>query len=1405
MNMVSHQNENGASGLWTPPDIADGEFRQLIGSSILEQFVAGHDPMDVVRELVQNEFDAGGTEMSLDFTDDALIVSGTGKPIDTKGWARLGVILGTGTVVGVGGSGSVSPKEDGIGSKNLGLRSLFRFGDRIHVYSNGKMAVLDLPNMGTVQKADPPSRGARGVRIVVPFRKEPRGILSAFDAQIEAHAIDDIADGLFGTLGKLSLTGKKAGIRKLTVTSARSARRLTWVQTAKPSLSPAKGVSATIRTGRLVDSTEGALPDKTSTFEELEFSRLVEPPASLTPPPFPPYYRGRGGRVLVAVSIPLRRKRVDLAQQGYFHYPLRAPSGSTGTVVSASGPFQLDADRSELVSTEWNVWVANELGALASDLLVGDWVDRFGADAFLAFRRVGVAGRNWFVERIHSDLAANAVWPTETKGEYSKAIELVVPSVVELRGFLGKGRDLRGDFASRHDLAEMARASGAKSFEANSLVRLRCAGNDKSFLKSKMLPTDADFRYNDHVSTMSKVETQANFAIALDAIGKRLSNGNRHDLKETVSTLAADGSLKRASDLTLVDAKVWDVCPIPLSTRLHPSLTNYRLLASLPRRFDINAWVVDVAERSGNGKAAEDEREALYSYILTSPQTIGRTALAAIRINPVVKNSRGEWASPDELALLSSDVRRILANAVDSPSKEMSGNEVVLKKLGIRRRLLPKDLVALASKVDNDVEKASACEEFLTRQIKLLTPRTVNELRHIAFLLSKAGTVAAPEDMHFDIPINAMTLDNDEVILAGKYTALYKALRCRTQPSYKALLEMIRRLVAEEKPPIQAVVVYSALSVAASIEKKSTSALKDEKILWVDGVYATPADVLVGQMVPRLIDAALPVVRHHALLEKAYSELGASRVLNDRHWASFFQWFGDKSEKGRAFTTAELRSLRQAYARRGATGLPEDVYDDTRCLLSRSKTLYTKQDIEDRTLLEDDYPDLARAITASGSDLAFADLSDDGGPFFAAVGLRRLSEVCGVPRVSMGAPTQPPGWYTAADERTLIALLHLPDFPIAVSELGWALERQGLGFRSHRSQEIGRALRKIKKIVFVSEILKTFEINGVLVSVRTAGGLGEDTIGVSPGRSQFEHHLAIAPVLAELVGAVRLSDNRMLAASLLPLLSCRTTEDIHGYLRSQGIQVNWSEPDPDVQEQESAPSVTPPVETSETASKIINDLVGALNASLQPPRTETWTAGIPTASAAETPSPPVQTPAALPPLEDVTISVALREGTEMTQPGPSASYGGSSFWTPPTQRDVDRDRDFGERGEALVLRLEIERLRALGHEKPEDLVVWTSKTDAGADHDIRSIGTDGKPLFIEVKSTTGTDGRFEWPRREFEKALREGEHYELWRVYNVNTTKPVAKPFPNPVDLLGRGLLRLELSTLRAFVEGKQG
>ena len=103
--------------------------------------------------------------------------------------------------------------------------------------------------------------------------------------------------------------------------------------------------------------------------------------------------------------------------------------------------------------------------------------------------------------------------------------------------------------------------------------------------------------------------------------------------------------------------------------------------------------------------------------------------------------------------------------------------------------------------------------------------------------------------------------------------------------------------------------------------------------------------------------------------------------------------------------------------------------------------------------------------------------------------------------------------------------------------------------------------------------------------------------------------------------------------------------------------------------------------------------------------------------------------------------------------------GGSDFRIAP--EDVAQDFLIGARGEELVYRSELERVRRLGYEAPERYVIWTSRNDAGADHDIRSVTDDGGLLWIEVKSTTGIDGWFYWPKKEFEKALRERERYEL--------------------------------------------
>jgi len=148
--------------------------RKRIGSSVIEQFVAGHDAGDVLRELVQNEYDGGGDKLTLTFGSKSVEVIGSGRGIERSGWERLSVIVGTGNVIGTHGAEVVIPKGSGIGSKNFGLRSLFRFGDEIHVRSSGQVALLDLQTQETVRAPDPQISGGEGCPLV-------RSLSSAID------------------------------------------------------------------------------------------------------------------------------------------------------------------------------------------------------------------------------------------------------------------------------------------------------------------------------------------------------------------------------------------------------------------------------------------------------------------------------------------------------------------------------------------------------------------------------------------------------------------------------------------------------------------------------------------------------------------------------------------------------------------------------------------------------------------------------------------------------------------------------------------------------------------------------------------------------------------------------------------------------------------------------------------------------------------------------------------------------------------------------------------------------------------------------------------------------------------------------------------------------------------------
>ena len=63
------------------------------------------------------------------------------------------------------------------------------------------------------------------------------------------------------------------------------------------------------------------------------------------------------------------------------------------------------------------------------------------------------------------------------------------------------------------------------------------------------------------------------------------------------------------------------------------------------------------------------------------------------------------------------------------------------------------------------------------------------------------------------------------------------------------------------------------------------------------------------------------------------------------------------------------------------------------------------------------------------------------------------------------------------------------------------------------------------------------------------------------------------------------------------------------------------------------------------------------------------------------------------------------------------------------------------------------------------------------------------------------DGRFSWPRAEFERAVSGRERYVLCRVYEANTVSPTIKMFRDPIGLLLDKGIGVDIANLAVEVE----
>ena len=648
--------------------IEDLSYQYYVAESVVEQFALSHTPTAILRELVQNEYDAGGQELGVHFGSERLVITGNGDPIDAAGWERLRVMLGTGWVPN--SDTYIESKKSSIGSKNFGLRSLFTVGDEIEVYSAGKWSALNWRRGAIYPPRETNDSPERGVRIEVPYRPTRVRALEPFTPTRRSTWAREISDSLAETLIKLAHPGRLQSLRQV-ILRTDDMPDVSWTQRAREDRTSARGIRV-IRREALQESA-----GHRNRVVELEYQAQVQIPESHREKDYPSYYRINRNRMRIGVSLRLFRGRPDATSPGLVYYPLGTPLARTGNLVSLNAPFEMDNNRANIVSpssSSWNEWLVQELVDLTTSLLITDWYERFGAGAYLALEarerdsgnHLAEAYAGAIVDHLRNEKAWASRGRNRRKVTFVAADTLALPDKMEFDGFLEPSVYLDGNLATNDGVARLSSMCGAERFGPDSLVRLRCAGKDASRLRTR--PQDqGDWHLLDFDRVIRQLPTQIRFAQALDRT--RLSGVHKTDLLNSPTTLASDDSLRSLSELYLVPPDAWDACPLPLSQRLHPDLSGFRSLRGLATKYDMTTWIKSTARRAQEGQATDEERRSLMNVILARRGNFDAGTRSLLRRSPVLPDHRGHWVEPQEITIRQARGARMLAEVLSFPAR----------------------------------------------------------------------------------------------------------------------------------------------------------------------------------------------------------------------------------------------------------------------------------------------------------------------------------------------------------------------------------------------------------------------------------------------------------------------------------------------------------------------------------------------------------------------------------------------------------------------------------------------------------------------------------------------------------------------------------------------------------------
>jgi len=954
-------------------------------------------------------------------------------------------------------------------------------------------------------------------------------------------------------------------------------------------------------------------------------------------------------------------------------------------------------------------------------------------------------------------------------------------------------------------IKELALRSGAKPFGVNSLIHLRCKDSTDRKLETK-LEGECAYSFKDFDNAFKDEKRQIKFAQALDIIRTRLTQANKNDLKSIPGTLNATNELKPADDLYAVNPVMGQGCPVPPEDRLHPSLWDFQIFRDkrngVCKLFEENSWALEVGEAIKSKEATTQERDGLYQYIISvdGEGQLKRKTMKALRDLPVLKNHRDQWAIPIQIIPRQIAGAKELEPALSFPNHSYASNTDLRTRFGFRKKLEGTDLVHMAEHVRSNPELADVFEATLQRYENILKQRDWNRLSEIPFLKWSGGPpddLEAPKDLYLRKVDTEAALGDRAKFPSGTKASLYRKLKCMELPKVSSIILHISdlRTIGAELPNAER--VYPVLVDALKAEGLDTNHYDDQPIVWLGGSYVVPQRILTTKRSPRLVQKGVPHVKNPKGFSDAVSALGAESRAADRHWAMAFEWVDQTYADGTDLIDREFKDiLRDAYPQRGYLGLPYGLSGDVKCLLGRDGRLYSRGDVQAGRFVFNDYPELADAADAQGVAVGFPDESERSQIFFGSLDLVKLTEKMNQPEPKVGNTVDPQSGF---DPVKTLEKLHADDLASALHAIGTHYSLSNTAFKPPTRAAIGKALEDIQEITVVEDLELVYRLEGVPVKVNAEVWLAGNRLYLAKFKrytaSDLNELLAIG--LARVL-STSASDHGALWNTINGLLACRSSDRMKTYLSRSHIP--WVPESSDLRDESEEDDLVeyPASDDEDPQNFLIDGIIDNAKrrkgfASTTPTRTGR--------GAGESGSAPTQPP--LPPVEQVTFQNVPITGSWSPPARNNSSgldgYSGGGGWVPRTAAEQERDEEIGRRGEKLAFDKERERVTAEGGDASR--VVWTSQSNPGANHDIKSVGADGEEIWIEVKSTIGKDGRFSWSISEFEKAASEGDRYILRRVYMAGSGDAKWKDFPDPVAIWKNKELAMEVKDFWAEVE----